>query len=198
MSSTSSGEVGIRDGVSSARYHQWALPLQGRYHTGDRGLDPRARSGGSGRACLGSLSVDRTGPALVSGEYRSHAAGAGGRVVRWPLNDATDLPRADNGATVGTATASAAYSTPVFQMQGVATDGTWYYMAGECPQSWVPDLIARGACSCIHRARPGGEPSVVTRSPSLTQNLSYSTASGRLWGLNEYTGHRVVFSIDPP
>lgn len=198
MSSTSSGEVGIHDGVSSARFHQWALPLQGRYHTGDRGLDPRACSGGSGRACLGSLSVDRSGPALVSGEYRSHSAGAGGRVIRWPLNDATDLPRADNGATVGTATASAAYSTPVFQMQGVATDGTWYYMAGECPQSWVPDPIARGAYSCIHRARPGGEPGVITRSPSLTQNLSYSRASGRLWGLNEYTGHRVVFSIDPP
>ncbi|GAA2356320.1 hypothetical protein GCM10010246_52010 [Streptomyces cuspidosporus] len=31
-----------------------------------------------------------------------------------------------------------------------------------------------------------------------TQNLSYSRASGRLWGHNEWTGHRVVFSIDPP
>ncbi|QLJ04622.1 hypothetical protein HZZ00_28860 [Streptomyces sp. NEAU-sy36] len=203
MGSTSSDYVGIRGGVSSARYHQWALPLQGRYYTGDRSLNPRACAGGSGRACLGSLSLDRSshGPALISGEYRTHDAGAGGRVIRWPLNDSTDLPRADNGSTIGTATASAAYSTPVYQMQGVATDGTWYYMAGECPTSWVANPIATGAYSCIHRAPAspsGGASSVITRSPSLTQNLSYSTASGRLWGLNEYTGHRVVFSIDPP
>jgi hypothetical protein len=200
MSSTSSDYVGIRSGVSSARYHQWALPLQGVYYTGDRSRDPRACAGGSGQPCLGSLSLDRSakGPALISGEYRSHDAGAGGRVIRWPLNDATDLPLADNGTTVGTTTATAGYSTPVYQMQGVATDGTWYYMAGECPTSWVADPIAKGAYSCVHRAQPGGAPSVITRAPSLTQNLSYSHASGRLWGLNEYTGHRVVFSIDPP
>ncbi|MEU1662091.1 hypothetical protein ABZ547_00545 [Streptomyces sparsogenes] len=102
---------------------------------------------GSGPVCLGSLSLDRstTPHALVSGEYRSHSAGAGGRVVRWPLNDATT-----------------------------------------------------GSYSCIHRARPGAAPSVLTRAPSLTQNLSYSRASGRLWGHNEWTGHRVVFSIAPP
>lgn len=39
---------------------------------------------------------------------------------------------------------------------------------------------------------------VASSAPSLTQNLSYSRASGRLWGMNEWTGHRVVFSIDPP
>jgi hypothetical protein len=200
MSTTSREETGIRAGVSSARWHQWALPLVARYHTGERSADPRACAGESGPICLGSLSLDRstTPHALVSGEYRSSAAGAGGRIARWPLSDTHDMPRADNGDAVNTTSATAGYSTPVFQMQGVATDGTWYYMSGECPESWVPDPTARGAYSCIHRARPGNAPSVLTKSPSLTQNLSYSRASGRLWGLNEWTGHRVVFSIDPP
>jgi hypothetical protein len=200
MGSTSREETGIRAGVSSARWHQWALPLVARYHTGARSDDPRACAGGSGPICLGSLSLDRSTatPTLVSGEYRSPRAGGGGRIARWPLSDRYDLPRADNGAAVGTTSATAGYSTPVWQMQGVATDGTWYYMAGQCPEGWVPDPEARGAYSCIHRARPGEAPSVITKAPSLTQNLSYSRASGRLWGLNEYTGHRVVFSIDPP
>ncbi|MER6140470.1 hypothetical protein ABT174_10460 [Streptomyces sparsogenes] len=195
------GAVGVDHGTSSARWHQWALPLVARYVSDGAPADnPRACPGGSGPVCLGSLSLDRssTPHALVSGEYRGHSAGAGGRVVRWPLNDATDLPLADSGATVGTTTARAAYTTPVFQMQGVATDGTWYYMAGECPTAYDPDPTDTGSYSCIHRARPGAAPSVLTRAPSLTQNLSYSRASGRLWGHNEWTGHRVVFSIDPP
>lgn len=200
MSTTSREETGIRAGASSARWHQWALPLVARYHTGERSDPPRACKGGSGPICLGSLSLDRstTPHALVSGEYRSHAARGGGRIARWPLSDANDLPKADNGEAVGTTSAKAGYSTPVWQMQGVATDGVWYYMAGECPDTWVPDPIARGAYSCIHRAQPGDAPSVLTKAPSLTQNLSYSRASGRLWGMNEWTGHRVVFSIDPP
>ncbi|MFB7912483.1 hypothetical protein [Streptomyces sp. NPDC056061] len=80
----------------------------------------------------------------------------------------------------------------------VATDGTWFCMARECPTSRVSDPTATGASSCIHRARPKDAPSVVTRSPSLTQNLTYSFASGRLRGLDEYTVHRVVFTVDPP
>ncbi|MGV9885033.1 hypothetical protein [Streptomyces sp. NPDC003006] len=201
MSSTSREDVGIFGGASSARWHQWALPLVARYHTGARSDDPRACTGGTGPICLGSLSLDRssTPHALVSGEYRSHSAKGGGRIARWPLNDSNDLPQADNGGAVGTTSAKAAYSTPVYQMQGVATDGTWYYMSGECPApGWVPNPTATGAYSCIHRARVGEAPSVITRAPSLTQNLSYSRASGRLWGMNEWTGHRVIFSIDPP
>ncbi|MFJ6378657.1 hypothetical protein ACIQI7_01430 [Kitasatospora sp. NPDC092039] len=178
----------------------WVLPLQGRYYTDAPGTDPRGCSGGVGPICLGSLSLDRssTPHALVSGEYRSHQAGAGGRIARWPLNAATDLPLADDATSVGTATATAAYSTPVFQMQGVATDGTWYYMAGECPTSHDADPTDTGSYSCIHRARAGESPSVLTRAPSLTQNLGYDRSSGRVWGLNEWTGHRVVFTIDPP
>ncbi|MER5466341.1 RICIN domain-containing protein [Streptomyces sp. NPDC002668] len=51
--------------------------------------------------------------------------------------------------------------------------------------------------SCIYRAKPGTAGTVLTRSPSLTQNLSYSPSSGRLWGLNELAGRRVVFSLNP-
>ncbi|KUL46209.1 hypothetical protein ADL12_02775 [Streptomyces regalis] len=199
-----SERTGIVNGVSSARWHDYALPMVARYQTVPQGTNVRACAAATGnKPCLGSLSLDRskTPDALVSGEYRGHDAGGGGRVIRWNLNDATALPEADGGASVGSATADAAYASPVFQMQGVATDGTYYYMSGECPTGWVPDPDAPHTYSCIHRAKVGAEPHVLTKSPPLTQNLSYAPSSGRLWGLNEEintsSGKRVVFSLDP-
>ncbi|MFF3645624.1 hypothetical protein [Streptomyces sp. NPDC002564] len=202
MKTTGSEAVGVHDGVSSARWHQWAMPMIGRYWTGAQGADPRACSKGETDLCLGSLSLDRSGDdSLVSGEYVQR--GAGGRVVRWPLNAAVALPRAQDGSGIGTAFASAAYATPVWAMQGVATDGQYYYMAGQCPPRWnPPDVPADSgeAFSCIHRARPGENSEVFTMAPRMTQNLSYAPNSGRLWGLNEKINsarnQRLVFSID--
>ncbi|WP_234438079.1 hypothetical protein [Streptomyces viridochromogenes] len=199
-----SERTGIVNGVSSARWHDYALPMVARYQTVPQGTNVRACAPATGdKPCLSSLSLDRskTPDALVSGEYRDRDAGGGGRVIRWNLNAATALPEADGSASVGSATADAAYSSPVWRMQGVATDGTYYYMSGECPKGWVPDPKNDDGYYCIHRAEVGAEPRVLTKSPPLTQNLSYAPSSGRLWGLNERVntsnGKRVVFSLDP-
>ncbi|MFI7322680.1 RICIN domain-containing protein [Streptomyces venezuelae] len=201
---TSSERTGIENGVSSARWHQWALPMVGRYSLNTLpNQHPRTCPSppSEERTCLSSLSLDRSGPVdhLVSGEYYKDGAGPVSRIARWPLNPNTALPVADNGDTVGTATADAAFSAPVRQLQGVATDGTYYYLSAQCPEGYMGDAepTDKGSYSCIFQARPGEVGTVLTRSPSLTQNLSYAPSSGRLWGSNELTGKRVVFSLKP-
>ncbi|MBW1604589.1 hypothetical protein JJV70_21290 [Streptomyces sp. JJ66] len=201
---TISGEVGVKGASSSARWHQWAMPLIGRYWTGTADANPRKCTPGTGEVvCLSSLSLDRQGAktdTLVSGEFRTDKAG--GRIIRWPLNAAMALPRADDGSQIGSTKAWSAYTTPVWSMQGVAADGNGrFYMAGRCPDGWS-DVPASSplAYSCIHYAKPGDEPHVFTMAPRLTQNLSWAPQWGRLWGLNESinpsSGDRVVFSID--
>jgi hypothetical protein len=195
-----SGNVGVDGGSSSALWHQWAMPMIGRYWTGDRSATSRECTPGSGTTvCLGSLSLDRTGTdTLVSGEYRR---AAGGRIIRWPLNAGVALPMAKDGSEIGTAEAVRAYTTPVWSMQGVATDGERFYMSGQCPEGWN-DVPADHnlAYSCIHHAKPGEAPHVLTMAPRMTQNLSWAPQWGRLWGLNERidisNGDRVIFSID--
>ncbi|MEU8822106.1 RICIN domain-containing protein [Streptomyces sp. NPDC048636] len=199
---TSSEGVGVKDGVSSARWHNWALPMVGHY-TIEPGKNARycPAEPSTKRSCLGSLSLDRSGSVdhLVSGEYYKGETGPVARVVRWPLNPATALPRADNGDTIGSSTATAAFQAPVRQLQGVATDGTYYYLSAQCPNGYMGDAdpTDKHSYSCIYRAKPGAVPTVLTRSPSLTQNLSYAPSSGRLWGINEDIGNNVVFSLKP-
>lgn len=193
--------VGIADGKASAFNHQWVLPMVGEYRTGYLGHVFKCDDS---IACLNSLSVQRSveGEFLVSGEYeRDQNGGYGGRVFRWRLNDTTDLPDADNGASIGTTTAYDGYRTPVpvRQLQGVATDGTTYYLSAQCPAGYMgdPDTADEGSFSCIYETGWGRPATVLTRAPVLLQNLSYSPASGRLWGMNEKTGMRLVFSIIP-
>ncbi len=200
------GKVGTTDGkTSSARWHQWAMPMIGRYFIDGTPAGRTCAPGGS-KLCLSSLSLDRSKypDALVSSEHvtykTSKEQGTRGRVVRWPLNAEVALPKADNGAGIGDTTASAAYKSPVWAQQGAATDGTYYYMSGACPDSW-PDEDgsppeSNRAFSCIHRAKPGEAPVALTKTPRLTQNLSYAPNSGRLWGLNEsLQGDRSIFSL---
>ncbi|WP_256639859.1 RICIN domain-containing protein [Streptomyces murinus] len=201
MSDTGGSGTGLSGGRSSARYHQWALPLLARYttqpdvtpdHDGHpfRNDDPRAcQPGGTGELCLSSLSIDRSSgsPVLVSVE---NVKAAGGRIVRWPLSQlGSGLPTKIGSEQTG-------YTTPVWNVQGTATDGHTYYMSGDCPTTWPSGY------SCVHEAVPGSAPHVLTQSPWLTESLSYDHNAGRLWGLNEALvdsagPHRVVFSIDP-
>ncbi|MGW1977995.1 hypothetical protein [Streptomyces sp. NPDC001889] len=186
---SSTEAVGVNGGASSARWSNYALPMIGEYVTTADGGACSVTTGD--RPCLNSLSLDRTGQdGLVSAEYKRGAAG--GRVIRWALNADTALPHGH---------ATAAYSSPIWAMQGAATDGTDWYLAGDCPQG-VGDGSGdpSGArYSCIHKTRPGAAPHVLTTSPVYTQNLGYAPATGRIWGLNERinstTGVRVVFSI---
>ncbi|MFI1658982.1 hypothetical protein ACH4ZU_29360 [Streptomyces sp. NPDC020472] len=189
------GTVGIVGGTAYSEDHDWVLPMIGIYSNAAYGAACTATE-----PCLNSLSLDRTGTdSLVTAQF---AANGGAPVIRWPLN-ATDALLDTDGATnyTGAVTANAAYSVPVWKVQGAATDGTYYYFSGECPayagstDSDVP--------YCIHRAKPGEAPHVLTEAPPLTQNLSWSPAVHRLWGVNERAnysgpGKRVVFTLNPP
>ncbi|WP_338118149.1 hypothetical protein [Streptomyces coryli] len=186
---SSTEAVGISGSASSARWSNYALPMIGEYRTTTGTAACAVVSGTT--PCLNSLSLDRTGAdALVSAEFKAGAAG--GRVVRWALDETTGLPKG---------TATAAYSSPVWAMQGAATDGDRWFMAGDCPSGVGDGSGDALKYSCIHYARPGVEPHVLTTSPVLTQNLGYGPADGRLYGINERinstNGIRVVFWIKP-
>ncbi|MER5972924.1 RICIN domain-containing protein [Streptomyces sp. NPDC002055] len=206
-----SGNVGVEGRVSSAGHHQWALPMVARYGYQTKAQEAAWEQAHPGRkalracagliACLSSLSVDRSSGSLVSGEYRSNSTERifdpdidrrPARVINWPLASIGE------GGT-SPVRATSAHVAPVRQLQGVATDGEYYYLSAECPVNYMGDFRPgdRLSYSCIYRARTGERASVLTRSPTLTQNLSYAPSSGRLWGSNEQTDHRVVFSLQP-
>jgi hypothetical protein len=193
MSDNGSASVGIQNGTSSARYHNYALPMIGLYYNGDRGAACTDTA-----PCMTSLSLDRTG---TDGLITSEVATQGGRpVVRWPLSGNGLLETDTTSNSTGTVTADSAYRVPIWKVQGAATDGQYYYFSGECPE--YAGSSDADVPYCIHWAKPGGEPHVLTYAPPLTQNLSWSPSAGRLWGINERanstTGKRVVFSFDPP
>ncbi|MGW0538163.1 RICIN domain-containing protein [Streptomyces sp. NPDC003032] len=215
MKSVADG-VGIQNGVSKADHHQWALPMVARYTTRtkaqeDASANKSPRFCGKPKdpdpiGCLSSLSLDRsTGqPRLVSGEYRSNSDELRyqdppaavderpARVITWPLQYIGE------GGT-SPVTATSAHVAPVRQLQGVATDGTYFYLSAECPVDYMNDHRPgdTGSYSCVWQAKPGGQTSVLTHAPPLTQDLNYAPGSGRLWGSNELTGKRVVFSLLP-
>ncbi|GHG20680.1 hypothetical protein [Streptomyces zaomyceticus] len=193
----SSSAVGVVGGKAHAANQNWALPMIGIYSNAAAGAPCSDTSPAT--PCLTSLSLDRNGTdSLVTSEF---AAKGGRPVVRWPLN-ATDGLLETDGANnyTGRVTANAAYRVPIWKVQGAATDGTYYYFSGECPE--YAGTTDSDVPYCIHRAKPGEAPHVVTQAPPLTQNLSWAPSSGRLWGLNERANHtsgkRVVFSLDPP
>ncbi|MFC1412532.1 hypothetical protein ACEZCY_26420 [Streptacidiphilus sp. N1-12] len=200
--------VGITGSSSSARYSNYALPLVGLYRTTASDTTGCNSTTGTG-VCLNSLSLDRSGAdGLVSAEfYNNPTAGgssAGGRVIRWPLNYLTALPSTDTPDVQGAGITHAgeAFVSPIWHMQGAATDGTNWYIAGDCPSGVGGGSNDTGGqpYSCIHKALPNTAPHVLTTSPVYTENLGYSPSSGRLWGINERinstTGIRVVFSIN--
>ncbi|WP_329403119.1 hypothetical protein [Streptomyces melanogenes] len=195
---SSQESVGINGTTSSARWSSYALPMVGRYRTtADDNTACVVATGTS--PCLNSLSLDRTGQdGLVSAEYKP--GGAGGRVVRWPLNYLTALPTTTDPSGHGVSHATVGYSSPVWAMQGAATNGQYWYMSGTCPTGTGGGSGDAIDYSCIHRALPDDAPHVYTTSPVLTQNLGYSPDTGRIWGINERinstTGIRVVFSIN--
>ncbi|MCX5341322.1 RICIN domain-containing protein [Streptomyces atratus] len=196
-----SDKSGISGGTSSAEYHQWALPMVARYSNRTKAqqdaAEPADRSDmncDGAIACLSSLSLDRSTspPRLVSGRYGNAERTPPVDVIRWPIEHLGE------GGT-SPVKAEAAYAAPVHGLQGVATDGTYYYMSAMCDTGHmgVTNPASEDAYYCIWQAKPNGPVSILTRTPPLTQNLSFSFSSGRLWGMNERNGKRVVFSLLP-
>lgn len=190
-------DVGLgTDGTSapSARWHRYALPMIGQYYPQNAPPDGTyigCSSITGTRPCLNSISLDRRGSArdsMVSAEYVGPDQ-AGGRAFRWPMNASTALPLLGPDGKVH---AEEAYSSPIWHMQGVASDGTNWYISGTC---------ASGSGGCIHKTQPNQAPSQKAQVYSGLENLSFQPAYGGaaagLWGLNE-GDNRFVFSINVP
>jgi hypothetical protein len=166
------------------------MPELGRYYSESAPTDGyiRCASATGTRPCLNSLSLDRRGSArdsIVSAEFVQGGA-AGGRAIRWPMDYQTALPLV---AADGKVHAEEAFSSPIWHMQGAASDGANWFISGTC---------AGGSGTCIHKAAADQSPRQQTLVNGGLQNLSYQPGSSpRLWGVNE--GHvRFVFSIPAP
>lgn len=178
----------------SARWHRYALPMIGEYYpdyTPTDGTYIGCSSITGTRPCLNSISLDRRGSSrdsIVSAEYVS-ANSAGGRAIRWPMDYTTALPLV--GAD-GKVHADEAFTSPIWHMQGAASDGTNWFISGTC---------ASGSGTCIHKAAPDQSPHQQTTVNGGLENLSYQPSyngsAPRLWGLNE-GNNRFVFNIAVP
>ncbi|GAA0913078.1 hypothetical protein [Virgisporangium aurantiacum] len=183
------------DQPASARWHRYALPMVGEYYpeyTPAPGSPYVGCSSITGvRPCMNSISLDRRGSArdsMVSAEFVGPNQ-AGGRAFRWPMDYTTALPALSADGKVH---AEEAFTSPIWHMQGVASDGTNWFLSGTC---------AGGTGTCVHKAAANQAPSQKTRVYGGLENLSYQpVATGqaaRLWGINE-GNERFVFSIKVP
>lgn len=186
----STGEVGLgADGRYHARWHAYALPQTGAYWYAGGGC---ANSTGD-KPCFASLGLDRSGAdSFVAVE---HTVRGGGRIVRWPLDEATSLLKP---GTDGAVHAVEAFASPVWGMQGaVAYDG-YFVVAGVCPE--YADDIGDGVDypSCLHRGTGGVSTTTWTKAPKNTENLSHWPATGELWLIGEQLRERVTVHVDWP
>lgn len=185
------GTIGLVGDDAYARWHGWAMPMVAEYRTtwNPDGSWKSCASVTGDAPCLNSITLAPDRESFVTAEYYRPGA-AGGRVIRWGLDPGTGLP---------TGAATEAFVSPIWHQQGIATDGTAFYVSGDCPGTPPPD--DPNDHSCVHKALPDDEPHVLTKAPPLTQNLSYWPRTGELWGINERinttVGKRVVFNIKP-
>ncbi|MEV7616209.1 RICIN domain-containing protein [Streptomyces sp. NPDC089799] len=156
---------------------------------------------GSVSPCLNSLSFDRTRKALVSGEFTQSIEANAPRIVQWPFNLETWLPRADDGSEFGETTATAAWQNTLIRTQGVTRMGADFFISAACPAGYDNGYIES---SCVYKTAPGGHPAVLTAVPDMTQNIDWDSSTGRLRGVNEVIrnptvkhNQRLVFDFAP-
>ncbi|MFI6639413.1 RICIN domain-containing protein [Streptomyces sp. NPDC050504] len=200
---TQDERVGIVGGNASAKFHNYILPISETYISSNQaseaclaGEGAKDVPGTASGTCVTSLSYSGDGRSLVSSEYVPNASG--GRIVQWP-----DLK---SGAAT---TATAVWRSPVHSMQGALLAEGSLFISGKCPASFDNGGEIRYKAdgtpiprenACIHKAAPGGAPSVLTAVPDMTQNLAYDPAEKRVWGISERyfeVRNRLVFSVAP-
>lgn len=182
----STGEVGLgADGKYHALWHAFALPQVGAYWYAGGGC---ANTTGV-KPCFASLAIDHSGTgSFVAAE---HTERGGGRIVRWPLDESTGLPR----SSAGVVQAVEAFDSPVWGMQGAVSYNGKFVIAGVCPE--YADNIGDGVDypSCLHRGVGGVSTTSWTKAPKNTENLSYWPATNELWLLSEQLRERVTVHI---
>lgn len=125
------------------------------------------------------VSVDRGSapPSLLTGEYRKGKPGA--RVVRWPLDAASDR------LAGGEAHATGAYVLPQTNVQGALSAGGKLFLSTSAGADTNGTLYA---------AVPG-QPSRPHRWGVGPEDLLYSPLSTRVYSLTEHPGKRAVFAV---
>ena len=140
---TSTGEVGLgADGKYHALWHSFALPQIGAYWSSGGGC---ANTTGT-KPCFASLGIDHAGTgSFVAAE---HTVRGGGRIVRWPLDKPSGLPKMNANGVVQ---AVEAFNSPVWGMQGTVSYDGQFVISGVCPE--YADNIGDGVDypSCLHR-----------------------------------------------
>ncbi|MFJ7272492.1 FG-GAP repeat domain-containing protein [Streptomyces sp. NPDC099050] len=157
--------------------------------------------------CNAGASLDLSGatPAIITTEVTSRATqgfvGTGGKIVRWPLDPATGLPRTVAEGTGSAVRATAAWSSPIVGAQGVVSYNGTHLISAPCPEyvEWVPGGPAvEPVNSCVYRALPGQPVQLWKRASVHLQNMAYDPQRDALWLLNENQPQRVVYSIPLP
>jgi hypothetical protein len=139
--------------------------------------------------CLNGLSFDRARSGLISNEY--DASTSNGRLVAWNLNLTTGLP---------TGSASGAWTTPVWGMQGVTEAQGAFFVSGLCPSSYNNSYRQP---ACVHTGSIGGGTHVLSEVPDMTEGIDWDSSTGRIRGVNEVEQYdralpqRLVFDFLP-
>ncbi len=168
---TGQSSIGCSSGTCYAGLYKYILPEVGSYSRSTKC---------SPRFSFVSAVRDASGTGLVSGEYcsgTSCTAALAGRLFRWPLDPATDLPAA---ARIWP---SHAWFAAERQLQGAAESGSSMYMSSSEPA---------GAAGALFKDTTSSHKSFTwIDSP---EDLMIDPAENRLWSLSEAAGARYVFA----
>jgi hypothetical protein len=182
---TSSEEVGLgADGRYHARWHAFALPQIGAYWYPGGGT---CTSVTGPRPCMATLSFDHTGDgSFLAAE---HTAEGGGRILRWPFDPATMLPKTSSDGLVH---AAEGFASPVWAMQGAVAHDGYFVLTGVCPENaGKPGDLP----SCLHGGVGGESTHRISAAPVNSQNLAHWPATGELWLLGEQLRERVTVHV---
>ncbi len=143
--------------------------------------------GGACAPIFSFVSLDRSTdpPSLLSGEYCSTTACSGrfsGKILRWPLDPATDLLTRQDAAR--TTWPDEGFLMGETQVQGAASRGGAYLLSSSAP--------AAGG-GALYRVKVGK--SATSTFADAPEDLMVDASNGRLWGLTEGAGERVVFAV---
>ncbi|MER5487448.1 VCBS repeat-containing protein [Streptomyces sp. NPDC002812] len=195
------------DGKARGAGHAYVLPRQGSYAYTGQGTGCGSYAGVPQRPCITSGSLDLTGaqPALVTaegdpGKVEADFGKASAPVVRWPIDPATGVLKAD---AAGRVQAAEAFASPMGGIQGVAMNNGRLVLAGACPE-FVPAANQpdqnniRQYAGCLYDTRPGEPVRLVTRTQVNPENMSYWPGTDQLWIVSEAPGDRTVLNTPWP
>jgi hypothetical protein len=137
------------------------------------------RHSAGGNLVFSFVSVDRgsSPPSLLTGEYRKGKPGA--RVVRWPLDPASDR------LAGGEVHANGAFVLPQTNVQGALSAGGRLFLSTSA---------GANTNGTLYTALPG-QPSHPHRWGVGPEDLLYSPLSTRIYSLTEHPGKRAVFAV---